>query len=267
LSETIKSHPDHISLHRNLYAALEQQQRIDEATEQFRKIAELQPEQPNNASHFAALLLRAGKPAEAEAVLRDAITRHPGVTVLYETLGQALINQNRHQDAIAELRIAAELPGASFNMYMRLGHLLDSAGVLAEAQQVYERAVAADPNSTDARKKLTSVIDRRGYMEAIPDEEEVATDYVSVADPELEPEAELEPEPEPEPELEPEPEREHEPLAATTFDAHAAVMEEDPHTAPVWQKQPEPASDKHDGLFNRLIRRSWRAGGRKQPPT
>lgn len=256
MTRTIAAHPDDVSLRRNLCAFLELQQRFEEAAEAARKLVELQPE--HAASHrnsVAILLLRARKPQDAESVLRDAIERDPAVGILYETLAEALRQQGRLEAAAAALLAAAALPGAQPASHLRAAHMLEIVGQLDEAEEALRRAVAADPESAEARSRLASLIERRKPVAAVPPgQQEVQPVVPQPVEPESAEPQLAEPQPgQPRP-VAPQPGEPVLPIAATA----APAVELD---------QPSAAPPKDDRLLGRLIRRAWRTSGRQPART
>src|SRR5207302_2025204 len=67
------------------------------------------PERTDIRVQYANMLKDAGRPAEAEAVYRQALTEAPAESDTHLQLGHALKLQGRHNEAVAAYRRAATL--------------------------------------------------------------------------------------------------------------------------------------------------------------
>ncbi len=81
--------------------------------EQFKKMAEADPE--NELGHFSLgkAYLDAGMLAEAIQPLRRAIVLNRNVARVYELLATALLAQNKREEAIQQLKHGVEVAGSS----------------------------------------------------------------------------------------------------------------------------------------------------------
>lgn len=133
--------------------------------------------------------------------------------------------------------------------------MLEIVGQLDEAEEALRRAVAADPESAEARSRLASLIERRKPVAAVPPgQQEVQPVVPQPVEPESAEPQLAEPQPgQPRP-VAPQPGEPVLPIAATA----APAVELD---------QPSAAPPKDDRLLGRLIRRAWRTSGRQPART
>jgi arylsulfatase A-like enzyme/Flp pilus assembly protein TadD len=105
----------------------------------------------------AAELIEAGRAAEAEPLLRQAIAADPSYAPAHNDLGVLLSRSGRLEEALAELRAANQLDQQSTRYRNSLGVALARGGRLHEAAQAFREALALDPQNQDARDNLRAV--------------------------------------------------------------------------------------------------------------
>jgi len=93
----------------NLGVALEQQNRLAEAAEQYRAAMKLAPDRYQAPNNLANLFSRQGRHDEALEMRRTAATIDPKVPFLHFSLGQALKTAGQTNEALAEFAEAARL--------------------------------------------------------------------------------------------------------------------------------------------------------------
>ena len=103
--------------------------------------------------------LQSKKPANARAIFERLARERPEQPDAHYGLGRALTDQQQLDAAIAELKLAASLPGhEALPVDYRLGIALQGKGDTAQAKAAFARYLASDnPNSTnadDAKKRL-----------------------------------------------------------------------------------------------------------------
>jgi len=91
---------------------------LDEATTLFRQSIALDPTFIQASVNLADVYRARGNEAEAERILREALTRNPDAAAVHHALGLSLIRQGRTPDALAALgnarRLAPENPRFAF---------------------------------------------------------------------------------------------------------------------------------------------------------
>ncbi len=99
---------------------------------------------------LATKLLRAGRPADAIAPLRDAALLQPSNAIIQHDLGLACLEVGRVPDAIAALQRAITSDPHYTDAYFRLGIALEKLGNIGEALAAYDRATRLLPSLTEA---------------------------------------------------------------------------------------------------------------------
>jgi len=145
-------------------AAPEVQAELQQELEQVRRIGALArgekvapgPALPGAAGlHLrAAELIEAGRAAQAEPLLRQAIAVEPDYAAAHNDLGVLLSRSGRLGEALRELRRAVELEPSAARYHNALGVALARSGRMSEAAQAFEAALALDPEYQDARDNL-----------------------------------------------------------------------------------------------------------------
>jgi hypothetical protein len=103
--------------------------------------------------------LKAGDPLKARAACERVIRDKPAQPEAHYALGRVLADQRQWDDAIAQFRLAASLPGhESLPVDYRLGLAWQAKGDREQARAAFERYLAAPPTASrhvdDARKRL-----------------------------------------------------------------------------------------------------------------
>src|ERR1035437_3520134 len=104
------------------------------------------PQQVAPLLALAAQLLRAGRPADAIAPLRDAALLQPSNPIIQHDLGLACLEVGRVPDAIAALQRAVASNPRYADAYFRLGIALEKLGDIGGAIVAYDRATKLRPS-------------------------------------------------------------------------------------------------------------------------
>ncbi len=110
----------------------------------------------------ASAALSAGKPAEAEKYLREALASDPGNAAILSELGIAIGSQRRLAEALEYFQRAADLAPGNPLYQNNLGTTLFRLGRAEEALACYEKALAIDPNYADAKKNIANARKKLG---------------------------------------------------------------------------------------------------------
>lgn len=145
---------------------------------------------------LAEALRRLGQFSEAEARLRDLVSREPTHSGAWSNLGVVFLTQNRREEAVQALQRAVRLDARNFGAHLNLVNVLCQEGRHAEAEAsaraaidlqpglpaayctlgailmatdrgpeaegVYRRALELDPNSADALDGLAQALADKG---------------------------------------------------------------------------------------------------------
>ncbi len=131
--------PDHPEAHFLLGQLREAQARIDTAIEQYRRVADLQPD---------------------------------AASAMYEHVGDLLIRQNRDDEAQEALQQAIHHNPDNAGAYFSLGTLYEQQGDLAQAAETYTHVIDLNPEYLDAYPALARIY---GYQASIPKLDQLST--------------------------------------------------------------------------------------------
>jgi tetratricopeptide (TPR) repeat protein len=113
----------------------------------------------------ASELLRAGRPADAIAPLRDAALLEPFNSTIQHDLGLACLEVGRIPDAIAALQRAVASNPRYSDAYFRLGIALEKLGDIGGAIAAYDRATALLPSLTEAWFRAGALVYTLGHRD------------------------------------------------------------------------------------------------------
>ena len=156
--------PARAEAHVHLGQVLQMTGRLDEAVAEFREALRLKLDLADAHFGLGFALAAQNDLAGAERAYRAGLAqpkRSPNhVAALRHNLGVVLSQQNRHEEALAEITtaqaIAPNLPNADFNR----GNALQMLGRLDEAETAYLRALSRDPLDLRAHGDLNRLLYR-----------------------------------------------------------------------------------------------------------
>src|SRR5271168_4106445 len=114
---------------------------------------------------LATEFLRAGRPADAIAPLRDAALLQPSNAIIQHDLGLACLEVGRLPDAIAALQRAVAINPRYSDAYFRLGIALEKLGDMGAAIVAYDRATQLLPSLTEAWFRAGALVYTLGHLE------------------------------------------------------------------------------------------------------
>ena len=113
----------------------------------------------------AAQLLRAGRPADAIAPLRDAALMQPFDAIIQHDLGLACLEVGRLQDAVAALQRAVAINPRYSDAFLRLGIASEKVGDIGGAIAAYDRATQLLPSLTEAWFRAGALVYELGHRD------------------------------------------------------------------------------------------------------
>jgi tetratricopeptide (TPR) repeat protein len=125
----------------------------------------LRPQQVASLLALATKLLRAGRPADAIAPLRDASLLQPSNPIIQHDLGLACLEVGCIPDAIAAFERAIANDPRYGDAYFRLGIALEKLGNIAAAIAAYDRATQLLPSLTEAWFRAGALAYTQGHRE------------------------------------------------------------------------------------------------------
>jgi len=108
-----RSNADRPEAHHNLGLLSQQLGRASDAETEFKKALEIDPDFVPASVTLADLYRATGRDGDAEKILRAALTRQPDAGAVHHALGLWLVRAGRRDEALVELKRAAELAPAS----------------------------------------------------------------------------------------------------------------------------------------------------------
>ena len=113
----------------------------------------------------ATQFLRAGRPGDAIAPLRDAALLEPSNPTIQHDLGLACLEVGRLTDAIAALQRAVASNPRYTDAYFRLGIALEKLGNTRGALAAYDHATKLHPSLTEAWFRAGALVYTLGYRD------------------------------------------------------------------------------------------------------
>lgn len=129
----------------------QQQGRVEEAIDLWRKALAVNAGAAGCAVRLAAALASLSRHAEAEGLLREMLKRKPDAAEAWDQLGACLKHQDRMPEALACHAKAVELKPDFAAGWVNYGFTLRLSGKHAEALACHERALAVAPDFAPAR--------------------------------------------------------------------------------------------------------------------
>src|SRR5262252_10551351 len=126
------------------------------------------PAAPRDVAPLLALateFLRAGRPADAIAPLRDAALLKPSNAIIHHDLGLACLEVGRAPDAIAALQRAVACDPRYADACFRLGIALEKLGDISSAIVAYDRATQLSPSLPEAWFRAGALVHTLGHRE------------------------------------------------------------------------------------------------------
>jgi tetratricopeptide (TPR) repeat protein len=122
------------------------------------------PQQVAPLLALATELLRAGRPDDAIAPLRDAALLQPSNAIIQHDLGLACLEVGRVPDAIAALQRAVASNPRYADAYFRMGIALEQLGDIGGALAAYDRATQLLPSLTEAWFRAGALLYTLGHL-------------------------------------------------------------------------------------------------------
>jgi len=114
---------------------------------------------------LATKFLRAGRPADAIAPLRDAALLQPSDPMIQHDLGLACLEVGRVPDAIAALQRAVAINPRYADAYFRMGIALEKLGNIGGAITAYDRATKLLPSLAEAWFRAGALVYTLGHRD------------------------------------------------------------------------------------------------------
>lgn len=136
--------------------------RLEEALAHYRSALDAAPDNAEASSLYGLVLVHLGKPAEAEAALRKAVSIEPRHVGYWMNLAALFDRSDRLDEGIAAYNTVCKLMPEFPRAWERLGDLLLRTERAAEALASYDRAAVIEPHDQTLVLKRGSALFRMG---------------------------------------------------------------------------------------------------------
>ena len=165
LRAVLRDQPNAVPVMRALARAHVQNNELAIAEETLRAAAQANPQDRQVRMELAQLLAQSGRAAQARPILEGLVSEMPGDLAALETLVRVHATLQDWPAARATAQsILADRPDLPVGLYL-LGSIDEAEGKLADAEQVYRRALEVQP---DAAEPLTGLV-RIAVIRKMPD--------------------------------------------------------------------------------------------------
>ena len=130
----------------------------------WQKVLQRDPNRPRVYEDMGWFEMQKGQYEQAIAHWRKALEINPRTPEIHSGIARALMGLNRHEEAIEELQKEIKIAPASFS-YFLLGQEYLQQKQYKEAKASYEKAIAAQPDMTNAYYGLFNVCARLGQRD------------------------------------------------------------------------------------------------------
>lgn len=164
-THTLDVNPRSAMAHNNLGYWLDEQGRLDDALEHYRRAIALDPEVERARTNAGVALQKLGRGAEAETILHDALAQDPRDVRAMTALGVAYATSGRRDDGADLFRRALAIDPSDAEALSDLGLTRMEAGDAGEAERLYRAAIRANPWFAEAWHNLGVVLSRTGRLD------------------------------------------------------------------------------------------------------
>jgi tetratricopeptide (TPR) repeat protein len=121
-----------------------------ESLADLEQAANLEPTNPGVLGTLTNMYLQANRPQDAERVAKRAVTFNKDDKNAYLAYGQVLAAEGKFDEARQQLENAAKLDAKDVRPILLEAQTYQQQNAIALAAQLYDRAIAIDPNSVEA---------------------------------------------------------------------------------------------------------------------
>jgi tetratricopeptide (TPR) repeat protein len=173
----------------NLGSALAEQNRFEEAMEEFKAALRIDPHDADAHYNLGNVLSRQGNFSEAVERFHETLRLDPGYADAHYDLGNALARQGELDEAAAHFRTSLLLAPQDSRAHFNLGQIFSKQGKVIEAIGQYRQALRIDPLHVRAHYYLAVALAeqrdlegaRREFQEAVRIEPGVAEAHAGLA--------------------------------------------------------------------------------------
>ncbi|HUN47944.1 MAG TPA: tetratricopeptide repeat protein [Stellaceae bacterium] len=163
-AEAIRARPGFAEAHYHLANAQQQQGKLREAAESYRRALAIEPRAAEARFHLGLTLAALGQFDDAIAAYRAVLAAHPKAVPVHVNLAWALERRQRLDEAIDCYRQALAIEPKAAPVHVDLGMALERQGRLDDAVASYRRAIELDPTLVAGFNNLGSILRDRGRL-------------------------------------------------------------------------------------------------------
>lgn len=157
--QAIQVNPSYAKAYQDLGVTYQLMGNLTEAEHYLRLALDRAPNDPYAYNNLGLLLDRAQKFGEAEALFRRAVQMQPNFPEALNNLGMVLGKQQRWKEAELSFLQSLQINPSYTRALNNLALTYYTQGDAPHAKAYWQRALAADPNSEDAKKGLKALSD------------------------------------------------------------------------------------------------------------
>ena len=131
---------------------------LAEAEALYRKVLELEPDQPAALHYSGVLAHQQGRSEEAITLIARSLDLAPDQPDWHSNLGIVFKANGRLEDALLAYRRALALDPTHANAHNNIGVLLRAQGMTVEAEEAYRTAIRLNPEQPDAYHNLAILL-------------------------------------------------------------------------------------------------------------
>jgi tetratricopeptide (TPR) repeat protein len=165
LRQALSSDPQNAALHFALGTMLRQQERWDDAIDEFTRSAQLMPDFPENHGSLAYIFYRLDDPSDSIAEARTALSMDPQNAEAYQFLGLGLFSDGQYGAAVHAFIESLARDAGNPDTYYDLGITLHADGNLPAAITAYRQAIDLNPAFWQAHSNLALVLHEQNKLE------------------------------------------------------------------------------------------------------
>ncbi len=162
----LAAHPDVITARLYLADALQSQNKLDDAAQEYRQVLAMDPDNYNVHNSLGNVYDGQGLPQEAIKEFRLSLASKPDQAIAHSKIGRILLETHQFPEAVEELSQALRLDPADAHAHNDLGVALFQLGDYEKAAGQFSEALRIDPAYADARRNLdlaqARIIKRKG---------------------------------------------------------------------------------------------------------
>jgi Flp pilus assembly protein TadD len=169
LEESLMVDADRAAAHMTLGAVYVDLGRYEDAERAYGNSLRLDPRFGPAVINLADLYRLQGRDAEGERALVDFLARNPESGVVHHALGLVLVRENKYEEGVRELGLAAELRPDDPRYAFVYGVGLQSIGRVGESIGVWEQALDEHPHDLDLLSALVNSYAQAGELDRARD--------------------------------------------------------------------------------------------------